>query len=202
MVLSGKNPDGDGWEQVFEFGNSAAVEGILIPSAIFVSQVGVQGTGSPRARNIENVQVNPELSENFFKSLDVHVGQKSSVPGRLEGCILGSVFDDADDEFFVLIFTNWTEEEIRTAGFRNGDRIVLTSGGAEFEANFYFTEDDVADPTTYAPGNALFTLNPVRYAMFYIQFNTLLPKERFQDLRGRIKLLSPVLAQEKTRKIP
>jgi len=195
MVLSGKDAAGEIWEESTEFGSSEAVEGIKLPTALYISQVGVGGTYSPGPRPLADFKLNAELEAGFFDDLKVNAGRAQASPGRLEGNVLFSQFDEED--LFVRIFTNWTEEDIRAAGLKNGDVLILTSGGAEFESKLYVLENQVDDPAVYSPGNSLFTHTPTRYPAFYAQFNTLSPKERFDDFKVQVKVLAPIQARKK-----
>jgi len=195
MVLSGVDESGESWEESTEFGSSETVEGIKLPTAIYVSQVGVGGTYSPGSRPLADFRINAELQAGFFDDLKVNAGRAAASPGRLEGNVLLGMFDEED--LFVRVFTNWAEEDIWTAGFKNGDVLILASGGAEFETRLYLLENQVDDPTVYSPGNSLFTHTPTRFPAFYAQFNTLSPKERFDDLRAKIKVLAPIQARKK-----
>jgi len=195
VVLSGVDSGGDRFEESTEFGNAEAVEGILLPTALYVSQVGVGGTYSPGPRPLTGFRINPDLPPDWFRDLTVSAGRASASPGRLEGNVLLGLFDEED--LFVRVFTNWTEEDVRAAGFKNGDVLVLESAGAAFETKLFILENQVNDPTVYSPGKSIFTHTPTRYPVFYAQFNTLSPKERFDELRAKIKLLAPIRAQKK-----
>lgn len=195
MVLAGADDSGQAWELSCEFADFTTSDGIMIPKGIFLSQVGVSGTSSPRAREISKVVFNEQLPDDAFDSLDIRAGRSIATPGQVDGNVLFYFFDD---DFFVQIFTNWTIEDVRAAGWQNGDRLVYSIGGATFESRIYFPEDKVDDPTVYAPGNSLTSYNPARYPAFYIQFNTLSPRERFDDLKSRVKTLSAIQARKKT----
>ena len=195
MVLSGVDPAGESWEESTEFGSAEAVEGFKLPAAFYVSQVGVGGTYSPGPRPLSDFRINTELQADFFDDIKVNCGRAEAALGRLEGAVLLGMF--AEEDLFVRVLTNWTEEDITAAGFKNGDILIVTSGGAEFETKLYVLENQVDDPTVYSPGNSLFTHTPTRFPGFYVQFNTLSPKERFDDLRTRIKVLAPVQARKK-----
>jgi hypothetical protein len=195
MVLSGADPAGESWEESTEFGSAEAVEGLKLPTALYVSQVGVGGTYSPGPRPLADFRINAELPAGLFDDLKVNCGAAEVSPGRLTGNVLLGQFDEED--LFVRVFTNWTEEDVEAAGFKNGDILIVASGGAEFECKLYILENQVNDSTVYSPGNSLFTHTPTRFPGFYAQFNTLSPKERFDDLRAKIKVLAPIQAGKK-----
>ena len=195
MVLSGVDAAGESWEESTEFGSAETVEGFRLPTALYVSQVGVGGTYSPGPRPLSDFQIDSELPAGFFDDLKVNCGRAEAAPGRLEGNVLLGLFEEED--LFVRIFTNWTEEDIRAAGLKNGDILIMASGGVEFETKLYVLENQVDDPTVYSPGNSLFTHTPTRFPGFYAQFNTLSPRERFDDFRARIKPLASVQARKK-----
>jgi hypothetical protein len=195
MVLSGVDAAGESWEESTEFGSAETVEGFRLPTALYVSQVGVSGTYSPGPRPLGDFRIDSELPAGFFDDLKVNCGRAEAAPGRLEGNVLLGLFEEED--LFVRVFTNWTEEDIRAAGFKNGDILIMASGGTEFETKLYVLENQVDDPTVYSPGNSLFTHTPTRFPGFYAQFNTLSPREKFDDLRARIKPLAPVQARKK-----
>lgn len=195
MVLSGVDTAGERWEESTEFGGAEAVEGFKLPTALYVSQVGISGTYSPGPRPLGDFRINAEIQPGLFDDLKVNCGRAEAAPGRIEGEVLLGMFDEED--LFVRIFTNWMEEDIRAAGFKNGDILTIASGGAEFESKLYVLENQVDDPTVYSPGNSLLTHTPTRFPGFYAQFNTLSPKARFDDLRAKIKVPAPIQAIKK-----
>ncbi len=195
LVLSGAGADGQNMEECHEVAYGPGGERPRLPSTMFVAQVGVGGTYAPAARPLSDIKLEENLPDGFFKEFGINAGRAAAAPGRLEGNILFGQFDEED--FFVRIMTNWTEDDIRASGFQNGDVLVLSSGGAEFETKLFILESQVNDPDVYAPGNSLFTHMPNRYPMFYAQFNSLYPEERFLALRARIKVLAPITARKK-----
>lgn len=195
MVLVGRDTAGEVWEQSCELGSAVPFEGSQVPSAIYFSQVGVSGTYSLRPQSVTGIRLRENLPPGYFTDLGVNSGLVTIAGGILKGYVLGAEFYPED--CFVRVFTNFVEEDARGAGFQNGDLIVLSSGGAQFESRFFATEDKINDPTVFAPGNSFFTRSPTRFPVFYIQFNTLLPKERFENLKSRIKVLSPLQAHRK-----
>lgn len=195
LVMSGRDAAGQAWEQSGEFAAFSRQENIMLPTVLFFSQLGVSGTYSQRPQPLDAVRINPELPSDFFQNLEINAGKVSAAAGRLEGNIMGAFFDDED--LFVQIFSNWTSTEIEAAGFKNNDLLVVRSNGFEFETRLFITENQVNDPTVYAPGNSLFTHLPARRPLFYAQFNTCSPKEKFAALKAGIKLLAPLQAHKK-----
>jgi len=195
LVMRGRDSDGQPWEQSGEFAAFAGRDGLMLPTYLFFSQVGVSGTYSQRPQPLGDVRVDPELPAGYFQNLDINAGKTSAEAGRMKGNILGAFFDD--EELFVQIFSNWTTAEIEAAGFHNGDLLALSSNGIEFETRLFITEDQVNDPTVYAPGNSLFTHLPSRRPLFYAQFNTCAPREKFAALKAGFKLLAPLAARRK-----
>jgi len=184
-------------EWCYEFSRFESISGVRIPRSIFTSQVGVQGTGSPGAQPILAVEVNPEVPATPLLRATVAIGDRRVVPGILEGRILCGFFDE--ESLFTALFTNWGTEEIEEAGLRSGDRVTVTCGEVEFETTFFVTEDEVNDPRVYEPGNSLFIRNQVRYPMFYMQFNTLSPREKFDRFRAVCKEGAEIRARRKTK---
>jgi hypothetical protein len=89
--------------------------GPRLPSMMYVAQVGVGGTYAPAARPLSDIKLDENLPEGFFKKFGINAGRTAAAPGRLEGNVLFGQFDEED--FFVRIMTNWTEDDIHTAGF-------------------------------------------------------------------------------------
>ncbi len=195
LVISGRDAAGQAWEQSGEFAVFTRQEGIMLPTVLFFSQLGISGTYSQRPQPMDAVRINPGLPDDFFQSLDINAGKASTRTGQMDGNVLGAFFDEED--LFVQIFSNWTSAEIEAAGFKNNDLLVLSSNGVEFETRLFITEDQVNDPAVYAPGNSLFTHLPSRRPLFYAQFNTCSPREKFDALKAGIKVLAPLQARKK-----
>jgi hypothetical protein len=195
LVMSGRGAAGLACEESAEFAAFSRQESIMLPTVLFFSQLGVSGTNSQRPQTLDAVRFNPELAAGFFQSLEINAGTPSAAAGRLDGNVLGAYFDDED--FFVQIFSNWTIDEVEAAGFKNNDLLVLSSNGVEFESRLFISSDQVNDPTVYAPGNSLFTRAPSRRPLFYAQFNTCSPREKFVALKAGIKVLAPLQARKK-----
>ena len=195
VLLAGTDDAGAARQESLEFGEPAAANGVSVPSALYAATVGVGGTYAPGPRPLENVKINEDLPAGFFDDFGVHAGATKAEAGRLEGNVLGGQFEDED--LFVRVFTNWTDEDVQTAGFKNGDVLVLSSGGAEFETKLYRLESQVDDATVYDPGKSIFTHLPERYPVYYAQFNSLSPKERYDGLKARIKILAPIQARRR-----
>lgn len=193
LVLDGSEGGGEGWELSIELGPPQAAEGLNVPSMIFLTRPGTSQTASPGPRPLAQVKVNEALPPDFFESLEVNAGETQAGPGRLTGRVLGALFEPGD--LFVRIFTNWTEEDVRASGLKSGEMLTLRSGGGEFESRFLFVESD-AQPEfgIYEAGHSFLTHNPSRYPMFYVQFNRLEPKERFEELRAKVKTMGGIEA--------
>ncbi len=196
LVVSGVDDDGAGFEESIELGFGDAIEGLRLPTTIYIARVGVGGTYSAYADPSTDFVLDAALPPGFFDANEVDPGPVEISPGVLRGRILSGRFYDED--FFVRIFSNWSADDVRAAGFGNGDVLVFSAAGVEFEAKLFYLESEVVDPTVYDPGRAFFTHRPQRYPMFFIQFNTLAPRERYDDFKDRIKALIPIEARRKS----
>ena len=196
MVVAGADDDGARTEESFELEFGDPVEGVRLPTTIYTARVGVGGSYAPYVEPSTDIALNRSLPPGFFDANEVNPGPVEAAPGILRGGVLAGRFYDED--FFVRIFSNWTADDVRAAGFASGDTIILSTAGAVFEAKLFMLESEVNDPSVYDPGRALFTQRPQRYPMFFIQFNVLLPRERYDDLKGRIKANSPIEARRKS----
>ncbi|MGB8958297.1 MAG: hypothetical protein WCC00_04710 [Candidatus Aminicenantales bacterium] len=191
MILSIPDASGSRRERCYEFDGKADVPGLTLPAMLYLSEVGVGGTSSPQARPLADLAVNIDLPDDFFRRLEITAGRADAAAGEISGRVIGAVFEDED--LFVRIFTNWTESDVARAGWRNGDLILVECNGAQFESRFYFTEDKV-EPRhqVYEPGHSLMTHAPMRYPVFYVQFNNCAPKDRYELLRSRAGTLAPI----------
>jgi len=196
LVLTGTDSSGERWEQITEFGPVVDVQGVKFPTALYDSQIGVSGTYSPRPLPISEAAIDVDLPIGFFGDESVNCGVVAAEGGRLEGLVLYAFFED--DARYARIFTNWSPREIASAGFRNGDVLVVSAGGLEFETKMFILEKDVNDPTVYEQGHSLFTHSPTQYPMFYAEFNTVSSKERYDELRSKIKAGVLLRARKKT----
>ncbi len=193
LVLNGGEGGSENWELSIELGPPQAAGGLNVPSMIFVSRPGISQTSSPGPRPIVLVKANEALPADFFETLEVNAGETQAAAGRLKGRVLGALFEPGD--LFVRIFTNWTEKEVLASGLKSGEMLTLRSGGGEFESRFLFVEDD-AQPEfgIYEAGHSFLTHNPTRYPMFYVQFNRLEPREKFEELRAKVKVMGELEA--------
>lgn len=196
MVMKGKSDAGESWEQCVEFSGNQTIGGVVLPTLMYVAQVGVQGTGGFYTRQIGNVDLNREVDEDSFGVLRIHAGESRAEPGRLTGNVLFPMFRE---DKFVIIVTNWTREDIKKSGFSGGDRLAFSAGGPRIESKLYMNENDVDDPMVYKPGNSLFTCNPARFPMFYIQFNELVPEDRFNELKSGFPIMATIEATKITK---
>ncbi len=196
VVVSGADDDGARFEESIELGFGDAVEGLRLPTTLYIARVGVGGSYSAYADPSTDFTLNAVLPAGFFDTNEVDPGPVEVSPGSLRGRILAGRFYDED--FFVRIFTNWTADDVRAAGFKNGDVLAVSAAGAEFEAKLFFLESEVDDQSVYDPGRAFFSHRPQRYPMFFVQFNTLTPRERYDDFKGRIKAPAPIEARRKS----
>lgn len=194
LVLNAKDSQGRPWKQSCVFGDYIKFEGIYLPQVIYFSRIGVKGAGAPRSQTASHFRINPELPGDFFTTMDINIGKKSVKSGQINGQVIGAFFYD---DFFTLIFTNWNLDDLRSGGFKSGDHVIISSGDLNFVAWYYEIEDHVDNPEVYKPPNAMFTHNPVRRPLFYIQFNQLSPQKRFQNFKRRIKLFSPIQAKKR-----
>jgi hypothetical protein len=190
IVLRGRDKNGAAAEEVMELGDPVETAGFRIPSQIFISRVGVQGTGSPAAQSIADVKIDPAVPAGFFDEMTVSIGQKMVSSGKLEGRVLTPFF--SDDDHFVAIFTNWTPEDFRAAGIADGDRVRFSVGGTEIEVKYFSSENAVNDPGVYNAGQGLIHRWPARYPMQHIQFNNLIPRERYDDLKAKARTMAPL----------
>jgi len=198
MVLRVPVAGQDPYELSCEFADFKDVEGLKIPSAIFFSQVGVGGTGTPGPRPVAEVAVNPALPPGALGSVEINAGASEAAPGALKGRILGGF--GYDDERIAVLFTNWGREDVERAGFKTGDQLAVNVDGFEYEATFYPTEEEKGDNYVggaYDPGKAMLTLWPSRVPMYHLYFSVL-PKDLYDLVRSKSIAFRPVEARRKS----
>jgi predicted aldo/keto reductase-like oxidoreductase len=112
MVLSGVELAGEGWKESTEFGSAEIVEGIQLPTALYVSQVGVGGTYSPGPRPLADFRINADLPTGFFDDLKVNAGRAEASLKRLQTDYLDIAMvhsvdepDKLDNEEVIAAFT-------------------------------------------------------------------------------------------------
>jgi hypothetical protein len=143
--LKGFGPEEGNYEINHEINSYQEVEGIKLPTAWFSSQLDFRGI----LHEISNIQINPELKSDFFSSLELNAGQAEAVPGHLKGNIMRI---EPFRETNLMISTNWTKEHTLSAGFNNGDELILEINGEKIGLLFF---ELIPPKKAYNPGSVL-----------------------------------------------
>ncbi|NIM57613.1 MAG: hypothetical protein GTO16_01545 [Candidatus Aminicenantes bacterium] len=159
-----------------DFGPYQQIDGIMIPSSWYSSQVGTRGSNF----GVSDVKINPSLDKDFFSSIDVNVGDVKIAEGALSGSIVESSFR----RNMLLISTNWTDKCIEGAGFKSKDKLILQMGDREIEIDFY---ESFPPRETIGPGSKFMV--PNRSSKNYIIY---LISPEFKQLLEELEPLLPI----------
>jgi hypothetical protein len=180
-VFKGFDESQEKFEVNHDFGPYQDIDGLKMPSSWFASQVGTRGNNF----EISEVKVNQPLKKDFFSKLEVNVGKVSVAKGELGGNIAWSGYQ----RNMLIISTNWTDECLRRAGFKNNDKLILQIIDQEFEIDFYeaqFPKESVG------PGSKLMALNPEseNYLIYLISLE-------YKKLAEKLEVLLPIKVRRK-----
>lgn len=181
IVFKGFVEDQGKYEINHDFGPLQEVNGIKIPSSWFGSQVGARGT----LYEISDVKFNQTLDKDFFSKFEVNVGEVKISDGALSGNIVEFMFR----RNMLLIGTNWTDENIKKAGFKTKDKLILQISDMEFEIDFY---DSEPPRNAISPG-AKFMVPNRRSENYLIYFMS----QEYKQLTEKLESLLPIQVKRK-----
>jgi hypothetical protein len=181
IVFSGFSDETGKYEVNHDFVSFQEVEGIKIPESWFASQVGTRGN----LNQVTDVKINVDLSDDFFRSSDVNVGEVEMSEGRLKGNVVD--FGRMRGNRF-QISTNWTNDCIQNAGFQAGDKLTLDVAGIHIELDFY---DQQPPRSAYSSGALLI---PNRQSENFIVY--ILTSE-YGDFSEKLEPLMPIQVAKK-----
>jgi len=181
MVLKGFDPSQGKYEVNHDFGPYQEINGVKIPSSWFSSQVGTRGSNYV----ISNVKINQTLDKDFFSKLDLNTGEVEIAQGALSGNIIESSFR----RNMLQIATNWTDECIEKAGFKDKDKLILQISDAEIEIDFF-----EAFPPRSSIGPGVKFMVPNRRGENYLIY---LISPEYEKLSEKLELLLPIRVKRK-----
>lgn len=161
LVFSGQTPDGDLYEVNYDFAPFEDVEGLKLPLSWFASQVGTRGS----LTEVSEVKANVALDKGFFTQAETNIGWTEASPGQMEG----NVLDWNASPFGLTIVTNWTREDIDSAGLRTGDKLVLRIGEDDYQLSFYAQSSELPPRDELAKVGRLLAPMPRGGGTFAIQ---------------------------------
>jgi len=147
LVFQGTTPAGDRSEINYDFAPFEEVEGLRLPLSWFDSQVGTRGN----LTEVSGVKVNPPLDKDFFTRLEINAGTTEAGPGALKG----NVLEWNSSPFGLTIVTNWLKADVGKAGFRTGDKLILSLGGTSSELVFYALPNELPPQDVLVKGARL-----------------------------------------------
>ncbi|MEN6311348.1 MAG: hypothetical protein ABFD80_07405, partial [Acidobacteriota bacterium] len=147
LVFQETTPEGDKAEVNYDFAPFEEAEGLRLPLSWFASQVGTRGN----LTEVSGIKVNPPLDKDFFTRLEINAGTIEAGPGALKG----NVLEWNSSPYGLTIVTNWLKADVVKAGFRTGDRLVLSLGGTSSEIVFYALPDELPPRDVLARGARL-----------------------------------------------
>ncbi len=184
LVFKGFDPAQGKYEANHDFGPYERVDGVKMPFSWFASQVGTRG----QTFEVVDVQTNQPLDKDFFRRLDVEVGEVTVGRGEMAGNIVESRFQRG----MLVIATNWTDECLRSAGFTPNDKLILGLSDQTIEIDLY----EVLPPRQQiGPGSKFMAPNPEseNYLIYLIS-------PEFEQLVEKIEPLLPIQVKRKTEK--
>ena len=181
IVFKGYTPGGDKYEINHDYGVYQEIEGFNIPSSWFGSQVGTRG----QLIEVSDLKFNQTLTEDFFSTLEVNVGDVKIE----EGALSGAVVDIAFRQGILMVGTNWTSKCIQKAGFKTNDKLILSAGGKDVDIEFYESQ-----PPRGALGPGTKIMLPNRRDENYLVY---LWSEEFKDLAEALSPLAPIQVKKK-----
>jgi hypothetical protein len=179
----------------YEFGDYKEINGLKVPSSIFYAPIGAQSSSTPFPREVSQVRANLELDERFFSTIEVNIGEVEAAPGVLRG----NVFEimSMAPRPGIIVVTNWRPQDIKKAGLKTGEKLILTLGELEIELTFYQTDNEREGENNYGVPDARFmTLDPMRGNLYYIYLN-LTDKDKAENIKAKLIPLVPIRIRKK-----
>lgn len=174
----------------YEFGDYKEINGLWIPSVIFYAPIGEQSSSTPFPSEVSNVEVNLELDDRFFSTIEVNIGEIEAAPGVLRGNVF-EIISMAPRPGIIAV-TNWRPQDIKKAGLKTGEKLILTLDGLEIELTFYQTDSEREGENNYGVPDARFmTMDPLRGSLYYIYLN-LTDKDETEETKARLIPLVPI----------
>lgn len=181
VVFKSFDSDQGKYEVNHDIGSYQEINGVKIPSSWYGSQVGIRG----QTYEISGVKINQVLDKDFFSNLDINAGEVKIEEGELNGNIIESNFR----RNILQIATNWTEDCLKRAGFKSGDKLILVMGESDIEIDFTET---FPERSSLGPGSKVMTPNP-RGENFLI----ILISPEYEPLYEKLTPLLPIRVRKK-----
>lgn len=175
-VLTFYTPENEKQEINYDFGPYFENEGIKVPSSWFVSRVGARGN----LYEIEEVRFNIDLPEQFFKDINLNIGNVQVSKGELKG----NVIDFYERQGRLFIVSNWTKECFGNAGIETGEVVILKILGRDFELSFYQDMEDARRAGTLQRGNLISKTPDTEFYTIFISEPS--------SLRENLQILQPM----------
>ncbi|MDH4196939.1 MAG: hypothetical protein OEW05_05985 [Candidatus Aminicenantes bacterium] len=185
LLFQGRTPEGDAYEVNTDFAPFEDEQGYLMPLSWFSSQVGTRGN----LAEVTEVEFNPPLDKDFFKSIEVNIGKTEAAPGELKG----NVLDFNASRFGLMITTNWTKKDFERAAFRPLDKLVFHVEGLEAELDYYSESAEIPGPDVLSKGARFLGPAPRGGATYVIQFIAV----DTAPLVAKLKPLAPISVKKK-----
>ena len=179
----------------YEFGDYKEINGLKVPSSIFYAPIGAQSSSTPFPSEISQVKANLELDDRFFSTIEVNIGEVAAAPGVLRG----NVFEimSMAPRPGIIVITNWRTQDIKEAGLKTGEKLMLTLDELEVELTFYQTDNERQGDNSYGVPDARFmTMDPMRGNLYYIYLN-LTDKEESENIKAKLIPLVPIQIRKK-----
>ncbi len=179
----------------YEFGDYKEICGLKIPSSIFYAPIGAQSSSTPFPSEVSQVRANLELDDRFFSTIEVNIGEVAVAPGLLRGNIF-EIMSMAPRPGIIVV-TNWRTQDIKEAGLKTGEKLILTLDDFEVELTFYQTDNERRGENSYGIPDARFmTMDPLRGNLYYIYLN-LTDKEESENIKAKLMPLVPIQIRKK-----
>lgn len=185
LVFLGYSAEGDKYEANYDFGPFEDVQGLKMPTTWFSSRVGARGNLSEAS----DIQFNVPLENDFFKKLEINIGTIEVGQGSLKG----NIIDYSHQPNALFITDNWRKKDIEKAGFKTGDRLILTIEGFEFELDFYALANELPAQEVLQKGAKVLAPNPrdpENYIIIFISTDV-------SQITPKLKLLLPIQIKRK-----
>ncbi len=153
-------------EFVQEFGDHKEAVGLMLPTSLFTTQVGVSGTEGSTSSGISDVAVNRALEPEFFSSLEINVGRTEIAEGDFKGNVIYS----GSEDMAVIALLNCTPEVMAGTGFKSGDPVVCLYGQERVPAVFYASQDDASQAGAFARSVAHLAWGEESGGFYYLYF--------------------------------
>ena len=195
MVLEGYTAEEGHYGISYEFGDYKEISGLKIPSSIFYAPIGAQSSSTPFPSEVSQVRANLELDDRFFSTIEVNIGEIAVAPGLL----MGNIFEimSMAPRPGIIIVTNWRTQDVKEAGLKTEEKLILTLDDLEVELTFYQTDNERRDENNYGIPDARFmTMDPLRGNLYYIYLN-LTDKEESENIKAKLMPLVPIQIRKK-----